>query len=97
MLDNAVPKPTPRWQLRQRDRAAEARAMQTCYAAVDARDRHCCRVCGRRVLEGRPMWAAVEARFKELARQHHPDVGGDPVLMAKLNAARDAARLELEA
>jgi len=39
--------------------------------------------------------ADVEAKFRTLAIQHHPDRGGDPVVMSKLNAARDAARNEL--
>lgn len=46
-------------------------------------------------LVGTPMRAAVEARYLELAKQHHPDRGGDPAMMAKLNAAREAARREL--
>ena len=39
----------------------------------------------------------VEARFKTLAKQAHPDVGGDPNEMARLNAARDVALAELGA
>lgn len=39
--------------------------------------------------------SAVEARYRELARDQHPDRGGDTVAMARLNAARDAARQEL--
>lgn len=46
-------------------------------------------------LQGRPAWEAVEARHRELAKVHHPDVGGDPHMMAKLNGAKDAARVEL--
>lgn len=46
-------------------------------------------------LSGTPPWEAVEVRYRELAREHHPDRGGDPAVMAKLNAARDAARLEI--
>jgi len=41
--------------------------------------------------------ADVEARYRELARLHHPDLGGDPEQMARLNEARDAARRELNA
>lgn len=37
----------------------------------------------------------VEQRFTTLAKQHHPDRGGNPVTMAKINAARDAARIDL--
>lgn len=41
-------------------------------------------------------WAAVEARHRELAQKHHPDRGGNAETMAKINAARDTARKELE-
>jgi hypothetical protein len=37
----------------------------------------------------------VESRFKELARKHHPDVGGDAEKFRELVEARDAARLEV--
>lgn len=37
----------------------------------------------------------VEAKYRALALQHHPDRGGDPAMMAKLNAARDAAKRDL--
>jgi hypothetical protein len=40
--------------------------------------------------------AAVEQRHTELARRHHPDRGGSLDTMAKINAARDAARRDLE-
>jgi hypothetical protein len=37
----------------------------------------------------------ITARFRELARQHHPDKGGDPRLMAEISAAyQEALRLE---
>lgn len=36
----------------------------------------------------------IKARFKALAAQHHPDHGGDPALMAEVNAAWRAARDE---
>lgn len=39
-------------------------------------------------------WAVIESRFKSLARVHHPDVGGNPETMAKINAAYDTARSE---
>lgn len=39
----------------------------------------------------------VEARYRELARERHPDTGGDHAMMAELNAARAAARKELGA
>lgn len=38
----------------------------------------------------------VDAAYKALARQHHPDVGGDAVQMARINVARDAALAALE-
>ena len=41
----------------------------------------------------------VEEAFRRLARQAHPDVGGNPHEMARLNTARDAyyaARRELQ-
>jgi hypothetical protein len=37
---------------------------------------------------------AVERQHRALAAEHHPDRGGDPHVMAKINAARDAARAE---
>lgn len=39
-------------------------------------------------------WAEVEARHTELAKRHHPDLGGNVDTMAKINAARDTARQE---
>lgn len=41
--------------------------------------------------------AAVEQRFRELARQHHPDVGGDTVRFQEIAAAREAALSEVRA
>ncbi len=38
---------------------------------------------------------AVEASFRVLARERHPDTGGSDAMMAELNAARAAARKEL--
>ena len=37
----------------------------------------------------------VERRYRELARERHPDHGGSDAMMADLNAARDQARAEL--
>ena len=37
----------------------------------------------------------VEKRYRELARERHPDHGGSDAMMADLNAARDAARREI--
>ncbi len=34
---------------------------------------------------------AIEAAFRERAREHHPDLGGSPEKMAELNAARETA------
>jgi hypothetical protein len=36
----------------------------------------------------------IEAAFRRLARERHPDHGGSTALMAELNTARDAARKE---
>lgn len=37
----------------------------------------------------------VEAAFRALARTNHPDVGGTDAAMARLNAAREAAYLQI--
>lgn len=39
-------------------------------------------------------WDVIEARFKSLARVHHPDKGGSSETMGKINAAYDTARSE---
>lgn len=39
-------------------------------------------------------WDVIEARYKSLARMHHPDAGGNTETMAKINAAYDTARSE---
>jgi len=36
----------------------------------------------------------IEQRFRELAREHHPDKGGDHDTMSRFTAAREAARIE---
>jgi hypothetical protein len=36
----------------------------------------------------------IEAAYRRLAAEHHPDKGGSDAMMADLNAARDAARKE---
>lgn len=46
-------------------------------------------------LNGGATIADVEAKFRALAILNHPDKGGDPSMMARINAARDAARKEL--
>lgn len=38
----------------------------------------------------------IEAAFRELAREHHPDLGGSQEKMAELNAAREQALRERE-
>jgi hypothetical protein len=40
-------------------------------------------------------WDTVLMRFQKLAHIHHPDRGGNSETMAKINAARDAAKLDL--
>jgi len=37
----------------------------------------------------------VQAAYLKLAREHHPDRGGDPLQMARINQARDIALEEL--
>lgn len=39
-------------------------------------------------------WDTVEARYKSLARTHHPDAGGSGETMAKINEAYATARKE---
>lgn len=39
--------------------------------------------------------AEVQARYRTLAAEHHPDRGGDPAKMAEINQARDEALKEL--
>jgi hypothetical protein len=46
--------------------------------------------------EARPTVDDVNDAFRRLAREHHPDVGGDEVRMAHLNRARDFALAEVE-
>lgn len=41
-------------------------------------------------------WAQIDAAFTALAKQHHPDKGGDHETMAKLTQARELARQELQ-
>lgn len=48
MLSNAAPKPTARALEKRAKRTQEAKELRECYAAVDARDEHRCRVCGKR-------------------------------------------------
>lgn len=45
----AIPKPEPRWKTKAKKVAQEAKAQKECYAHVDRRDSHCCRVCRARV------------------------------------------------
>lgn len=48
-LSTACPKPKPRWMVKEEKQAADRTLERQCYAAVDRRDEHCCRVCGKRV------------------------------------------------
>lgn len=43
------PKPTPRWMEKAKKVADAKKAERECYAQVDRRDVHCCRVCRARV------------------------------------------------
>lgn len=45
----AIPKPTPRHELKRAKVTAEKKAERECYALVDRRDDHCCRICRKRV------------------------------------------------
>lgn len=46
--------------------------------------------------DSRPTLDQIDARFKEWAKQKHPDRGGTDVEMAHLNRARDYTLMELE-
>jgi len=49
-----------------------------------------------RAILGNPQTLAeAEAAYRDRARSAHPDAGGSHDTMARLNAARDAARREL--
>lgn len=48
-LQTACPKPPPRWMAKAQKVADAKKQERECYAAVDRRDEHCCRVCGKRV------------------------------------------------
>ena len=41
-------------------------------------------------------WAEIRARYKELSRRHHPDCGGDPQKMARINDAYETLRSYVE-
>lgn len=43
----------------------------------------------------RPSAADLEAAYRRLARERHPDAGGSDAMMAELNRARDDARVEI--
>jgi len=45
----------------------------------------------------KPSLDEIEARYRELAKRHHPDVGGDEEKFKALTAAREAARRDLAA
>lgn len=68
--------------------AAELEATFTGYAALPAPEQWW------QVL-GVPQNAdadTIQTAYRQLARQHHPDAGGDSAQMARINAAYDAAR-----
>lgn len=48
-------------------------------------------------IEGRPDFATVKAKYRQLAASAHPDRGGNPHEMQRLNAAFEAAKAELGA
>lgn len=37
----------------------------------------------------------IESRYRDLAKTHHPDVGGDPAVMSEINAQKDERIREL--
>lgn len=45
----SLPKPEPRWKQKAQQAADNTRLLKACYAEVDRRDGHCCRVCHKRV------------------------------------------------
>lgn len=45
--------------------------------------------------EAAPTTAAIETKYRDLAKERHPDKGGSEDAMAELNAARDQAMKEL--
>jgi hypothetical protein len=45
----AIPKPEPRWKAKAKQAADNTRLLKLCYADVDRRDGHGCRVCHKRV------------------------------------------------
>lgn len=45
----------------------------------------------------KPAHAEVDARYRALAKKHHPDAGGSAEAMAELNTARDEALREIGA
>ena len=68
----AIPKPQPRWMEKAKKVAANKKAEKDCYAQVDRRDGHCCRVCHARV-GGVGMLAAVHHHhlvYRSLGGKH---------------------------
>lgn len=68
----AIPKPQPRWMEKAKKVAANKKAEKDCYAQVDRRDGHCCRVCHARV-GGIGMLAAVHHHhlvYRSLGGKH---------------------------
>lgn len=68
---------------------ALVRATFTGFKALPSGHRHWRDVLGLR--EGADL-AAVDAAYRRLARERHPDQGGSDAMMAELNRARDEAR-----
>jgi len=68
------------------------------YAALPAPGQHS-RRSWRQVFGFPPGYAvtldALDGSFRELARKHHPDLGGDQARFAELTQAREDARAEL--
>jgi len=59
-----------------------------------------CQISGRKIRAGEPgecdhiSTAQVQAAYRKLAAERHPNRLGSDAMMAELNAARDAARKE---
>jgi len=43
-------------------------------------------------VDRRTPWSEIAAIYKRLAREHHPDLGGDPELMARITEAHALVR-----
>jgi hypothetical protein len=83
--------------LRQLERCGASQVIERAYAGFAALPAANRTKPWREVLgfpEG-PVWGdAVEARYRELSKLHHPDVGGDTIRMAEINVAYKEALVD---